>query len=333
MSFSRIAIVGVVVVLVACAVRETTSRSGFGFGAGSTGVTSTVSPARLAALELPLPSERELGKRAFEHVARLVELGPRAPGSKARERAADLICARLKALGLEPIREAWTDEREKIRFENVRCRLRGRTAKTLILGTHYDTKLVLPEDRREDEGTFQGANDSGSGSGLLLALAEEFAAAGLRRPSLELVWFDGEESIPAEWDLDRALYGSREFVRRHLVEGHGYGAMVLLDMVGAKDLRIDREESSSRELFPPFEAAVKRLGYEKYFFQTTSNVDDDHVPFLNAGLPAIDLIQFDDNPHWHRHSDTLDEMSPRSLGIVGRVVLAALPRIEAAFLD
>ena len=85
--------------------------------------------------------------------------------------------------------------------------------------------------------------------------------------------------------------------------------------------------------FAPFEAAVKRLGYDEHFFQTTCDVDDDHVPFLEAGLPSIDLIQFDDNPHWHRNSDTLEHVSPRSLGIVGRVVLAALPAIAERVLQ
>ncbi|MCA8971319.1 MAG: M28 family peptidase [Planctomycetes bacterium] len=283
--------------------------------------------------DLPLPTEDDLGKRAYAHVARIAELGPRHPGSKARERAADLIFARLRALDLAPMREAWFDEREKIRFENVRCRLTGNTNKCLLITTHYDTKLELPESRRDGDGPFVGVNDGGSGTGLLLALAEEFAAAGARRPTLELVWFDGEESIPAQWDLDRALYGSREFVRRHLQDGHTYGAMILLDMVGAKDLCIDREENSSKELFAPFEAAVKRLGYDEHFFQTTCDVDDDHVPFLEAGLPSIDLIQFDDNPHWHRNSDTLEHVSPRSLGIVGRVVLAALPAIAERVLQ
>lgn len=285
-----------------------------------------------ARFDPPLPSEVDLGRRAYAHVERIVQLGPRYPGSKAREAAADMICARLRALDLVPIREAWFDEGEQLRFENVRCRLRGDTDKCLIIGTHYDTKLELPAERQDQGTTFVSANDGGSGSGLLLALAEELAARGLRRPTIELVWFDGEESIPPLWDVDRALYGSREFVRRHLTKGHTYGALVLLDMVGAEDLHIDREASSSPELYPPFEAVVKQLGYDQHFFKTRSDVDDDHLPFLDAGLPAIDLIQFGENPHWHRHSDRLEHVSWRSLGKVGRVVLAALPAISARFL-
>lgn len=314
--------------LVSCAGRDAVQDR----EASSRSAIESMRAADLAALELPIPTEKDLSKRAFEHVRRIVALGPRISGSEARERAADLICARLRALGLAPVREAWLCKTEKVRFENVRCYLPGRTQKTLILATHYDTKRELAEERREGPGPFLGANDGGSGAGLLLAMAEDFAAAGRRRPSLELVWFDGEESFPTGWDLDRALYGSREYVRRHVTEGHKFGAMVLLDMVGASRLCIDREANSSDGLFPPFERAIAELRYGEFFFQSNCDVDDDHSPFLEKGVPAIDLIQFDNNPHWHRHSDTLGNMAPRSLAIVGRTVFKALPRIEAAFL-
>ena len=287
---------------------------------------------RARAAKHALPSEADLGQRAYEHVERVLAFGPRLPGSPAIRLAADYICARLRALGLTPIREAWNNEQEKLRFENVRVRIPGRSRKTLLIGTHYDTKLELEHPPRKDESPFTGANDGGSGTGLLLALAEELVGRRLQRPSIELVWFDGEESITPAWDMDRALFGSREFVRRHLVEGHSYGAFVLLDMVGAKKLAIDRDEASTAEMFPAVEAAVKRLGYERYFFQSTTNVDDDHIPFIEKGLPSIDLIQFEDNPHWHTYGDTIDVLSSKSLGIVGRVVLSALPALETRFL-
>lgn len=280
----------------------------------------------------PLPSEQDLGRRAWAHVKHIVELGPRVPGSKAREKAADYICARLSALDLQPIRESWLDPDEKIRFENVRVRLPGRSEKTLLIGTHYDTKMELEEARPAGAPPFAGANDGGSGSGILLALIEDLVTWRMRGPTLEFVWFDGEESITPSWNMDRALFGSKEFVRRHLKAGHSYGALVLLDMVGHSDLAIDREETSSKELFGPFERAARALGYAKYFFQHGTAVDDDHVPFLNAGLPSIDLIQFEHNPEWHTHRDTMAIVSPKSLGIVGRVVLQALPNLELQFL-
>jgi len=278
------------------------------------------------------PTVDQLGRRAYAHCKHLVALGPRVSGSKARLRAADYIVARLKALGLEPIREPWRDEREKLDFENIRVRLPGRSKKVLLLGTHYDTKRKLsappPPGKR-----FDGANDGGSGSGLLLALAEELVNARQERASLELVWLDGEESILPAWDMQRALFGSREFVRQHVhKKPHPYGAFVLLDMVGSRNLAIDRDRSSSQKLVPPFAAAAKKLGYSANFFAKTTEVDDDHVPFHKAGLPALDLIQFEQNPTWHTYEDTMAHISAKSLGIVGRVVLAAMPEVERAFL-
>jgi Zn-dependent M28 family amino/carboxypeptidase len=263
-------------------------------------------------------------------VRNLVALGPRHPGSVARQRAADYICARIQALGLAPIREAWHDEAEGLTFENLRVVLPGRSPKTLLLGTHYDTKLELAVPPAPGEGPFVGANDGGSGSGLLLALCEDLVLRGLERPALELVWLDGEESIPPRWDAARALFGAREFVRRHLGRDHRYGAFVLLDMVGHRELAIDRETSSTEALFAPFENAARALGHAAHFFGTTTAVDDDHMPFLNAGVPAVDLIQFEHNPEWHTYRDTLAIVSARSLAIVGSVILAALPELEAS---
>ena len=282
------------------------------------------------------PGEKDLGKRAYKHVARLVACGPRTPGSQARANAADYICAHIKALGLQPIREAWNDKKEKLRFENIRVVLPGRSDKTLLVGTHYDTKVELDHEPGEDEQAFTGANDGGSGAGLMLAMLEDLVHLKMHKPTLEFVWFDGEESLPAKWNIDRALFGSKHFVKKHLPGkakgGHDYGAFVLLDMVGHKKLAIDREETSTKALFPPIEAAVAKLGYGKFFFKKDTSVDDDHVPFLNAGLPSIDLIQFEDNDEWHTYKDTMDIVSWRSLAIVGRVLWQALPAIEARFL-
>ncbi|MFQ5504663.1 MAG: M28 family peptidase [Planctomycetota bacterium] len=277
-----------------------------------------------------LPSEKDLGRRARHHVAKLVAFGPRVPGSRARRKAADYIAARLRALGLTPIREAWTDAKERIRFENLRVVFPGRSPKVLLIGTHYDTKWKLGDPARGR--VFTGANDGGSGSGLLLALAEDLVHLGLERPSLELVWFDGEESLEVEWNVSRALFGSRKFVEMHLVKGHRYGAFVLLDMVGDRDLAIDLDERSTRALAEPIRDAAGKLGYSRCFFQKKTDVEDDHVPFLAAGLPSLDLIQFESNPRWHTYEDRLEFISARSLAIVGRTLLQALPEIETGFL-
>lgn len=282
-----------------------------------------------------LPKEKDLGKRALTEVETVVGFGPRTPGSKARQRTADYIVKRLTAMGLKPKRESFVADAEKIRFENLRCPIPGRNAKILILGTHYDTKRSLAQVADPEDRSFEGANDGGSGTGLLLALAKNLSALPkAQRPSLELVFFDGEESLDVKWnDAKRALYGSRHYAKKHLVKGHKYGGMILLDMVGSKKLAIDLDQASTATLIPPFRAAARSLGYQKYFFQQKTEVDDDHIPLLEKGLPCLDLIQFEKNPQWHTFDDNLSNLSPRSLAIVGRTLWWALPDLEILLLN
>ena len=291
-------------------------------------------PPGAQALHDRLPAEKDLGKRALAEVETIVGFGPRIPGSKARQQAAGHIVKQLTALGFKPRREPFVADEEKIRFENIRCPIPGRSPRVLILGTHYDTKRSLSEVPPPGSRHFQGANDGGSGTGLLLALAKDLASLDKKdRPSLELVFFDGEESLDVAWNsARRALHGSRHFAKKHLAKGHAYGGMILLDMVGSKKLAIDLDEASTATLVPPFRAAARALHYQKFFFQQKTEVVDDHVPLLEKGLPCLDLIQFEKNPEWHTHDDDLEHLSARSLAIVGRTLWWALPRLEKLLL-
>ncbi|MEZ5988113.1 MAG: M28 family peptidase [Planctomycetota bacterium] len=289
--------------------------------------------AEAVAFRKATPAEKDLGDRALAWVRKVVALGPRVPGSEARAKAADLVVAELRRLGLEPVREPFTADGERLRFENVRCPIPGRSARVLILATHYDTKRSITRGEDDDGAPFLGANDGGSGVGLLLALAADLARLDeAARPSLELVFFDGEESLDTAWNrAERALFGSREFARKHLVDGHRYGGMVLLDMVGHRRLSIDLDEASTAAMAAPVRAAAAALGYEDHFFRHKTRVEDDHVPLLAKGLPCLDLIQFEDNPEWHTPKDDLAVLAPRSLAIVGRVLWRALPDLEAGY--
>lgn len=282
-----------------------------------------------------LPGEKDLGKRALAEVEIVAGYGPRIPGGRARKKAADHIVKTLKAMGYKPKREAFVADREKIRFENIRCPIPGRNQKVLILGTHYDTKRSLATHDPTGKRVFHGANDGGSGTGLLLALARDLSVLKRKdRPSLELVFFDGEESLDVEWnEARRALYGSKQFAKKHLHKGHRYGGMVLLDMVGHKKLSIDLDEASTASLVEPLRQAAKALRYEKFFFQKKTLVTDDHTPLLEKGLPCLDLIQFEVNPQWHTFDDDLSHLSARSLAIVGRTLWWSLPDLETLLLD
>jgi hypothetical protein len=270
------------------------------------------------------------GERAFEHVRRLVELGPRPVGSDAHARMRAYLLAELKKYGLT----VWTDEfraqtplGEKP-MVNIIAERKGATEEVIILASHYDTKLFT-------DFTFVGANDGGSSTGALLELARVLASRGeMSRYTLWFVFFDGEEAL-VSWSPTDGKYGSRHMVEKLEREGRlaRIRALILLDMIGDKDLDILRDAYSTRWLQDLLWETAQQLGYGRHFTDRETFVDDDHTPFLHKGIPAVDLIDFNYglwNRYWHTAQDTLDKVSPQSLKIVGDVVLRALPRIEAA---
>ena len=143
-----------------------------------------------------------------------------------------------------------------------------------------------------------------------------------------LVFFDGEEAT-RQWSSTDSLYGSRHLVER--LSGNGdlgrVQAMILVDMIGDAKLAIPRDENSTRWLNDLVFGAAKNLGYSRYFPKGPQAIDDDHIPFVNAGVSAVDLIDLNYGPgnsYWHSAQDTVEHCSPTSLTIVGRVVLASL---------
>jgi glutaminyl-peptide cyclotransferase len=191
-----------------------------------------------------------------------------------------------------------------------------------VIGGHYDTKLFR-------QFRFVGANDGGSSTALLLELARVLKAR--RSPlTFEVVFFDGEEAL-VDWVGTDHTYGSRHYVAEAQKSGaiKDMRAMVLVDMIGDRDLRIRRESQSTPWLTDTIWATAKRLGHGSVFVDEEMFIEDDHVPFLRAGVPAVNIIDLEYAPYWHTPDDTLDKGSARSLQIVGDVVLGALPAIEA----
>ncbi len=277
-------------------------------------------------------------ERAFNHVKAQVAFGPRPAGSAAIEKTRDYLVRELKSAGLNPTLDEFTETtpRGKVKLKNVIAELPGESSELIILGSHYDTKEFK-------EFTFVGANDGGSSTGILLELARVLAADKQKRKfTYQFVFFDGEEAFCREWseclDGKDHTYGSRHHVEKFQKDKQTarVKAMILLDMVGDKDLTIPREETSSGWLVNAIWGTAQELGYKKEFPSRSFTIgDDDHMPFLRAGIPAVDVIDFEygkgdeDNSYWHTAQDTLDKISPRSLKIVGDVVLLSLPRIEA----
>jgi glutaminyl-peptide cyclotransferase len=191
-----------------------------------------------------------------------------------------------------------------------------------MIGSHYDTKWFAYF-------TFVVANDGGSSTALLLQLARELAKVP-REFTYWLTFFDGEEAR-ATWTSTDSLYGSRHLAGELARTAQLPRAMLLVDMIGDKNLGIRREGHSTRWLTDIVWATAHRLGHRRHFLDAVLAVEDDHAPFLRAGVPAALLIDFD-YPPWHTAADTLDKVSAQSLAIVGEVVREALPAIEQALL-
>lgn len=279
------------------------------------------------------------GDRAFSHVRKQVEFGPRPGGSAELEKTRAYIIDQLRSFGLTVTTDefqATTPEGSK-KMANVVAELPGASSDIIVIGSHYDSKPFK-------EFKFVGAVDGASSTGAVMEIARVLA---MKKTGLKLtyrfVFFDGEEAFCLDWDqchnpnpvdpakpLPDNTYGSRHYVAQ-LIEKNEKArvkAMVLLDMIGYKELRLGRADLSTTWLQDVVWQTAKQLNYDQFVSATEGVGDDDHSPFLKAGIDALDIIQLGSYPYWHTKEDTLDKVSAKSLKIVGDTVIASLPKIE-----
>jgi Zn-dependent M28 family amino/carboxypeptidase len=259
------------------------------------------------------------------HVRSLVAMGPRPVGSEAHRAAQAYIVQQLEAAGARVQRDTFVTgtPRGEEELTNIVGTLGPSGGRIFVLASHYETLTM--------DG-FVGANDSGSSTGLLLALAPVLAKRNLEH-ELRLVFFDGEEAF-VEWSEQDSLYGSRHLAAKWKADGttQRIGAFILLDMVGDADLDLLKDSNSTPWLRDQIWKVAERLGYSRYFLNREVAYEDDHLPFVRAGVPAVDLIDFNYGPgnrYWHTAEDTLDKVSAGSLQIVGEVVLEAVAELDS----
>lgn len=273
------------------------------------------------------------GERAMEHVRKQVEFGPRVPGSAQLAKTRDYIINTLRDSGIKVITDEFTastpvGERKMV---NITAEIPGESRDVIIISSHYDTKLYTNM-------RFVGANDPGASVGTLLEIGRVLATS-QQKPKFScwLVFFDGEEAFCEGWDqcskpdAPDNTYGSRHYVAqlRNSNELGRVRALILMDLMGYKNLELGRDELSTRWLQDIVWSTGRELGYGKYFVDRPEGVGgDDHEPFLRAGIDSLDIIQLSGYPYWHRADDTPDKVSAQSMKIVGDVVIASLPRIE-----
>lgn len=255
------------------------------------------------------------GEKAFAHVQRLVDLGPRPPGSDAIEKSRDYIDNQLRLSGWQVTRQSFTDStpRGKVGFVNLIARFPGQENATasFLLCSHYDTKTF-------NAIRFVGANDGGSSTGLLLELARALGQHPNLAAKIELVFFDGEEAYENFSGSD-GLYGSRYFARQ--LEGKGakqFRGGILFDMVGDRSLDVTLPPDSPAQMAHDIFASADALKLRRYFSYFDREIIDDHTPLNSIGVPTLDIIDFD-FAWWHTAGDTIDKVSAESLQIVGAV--------------
>lgn len=249
------------------------------------------------------------GERAYQDVAYQVSLGPRIPGSDAHAQTIKWIQDELHSAGWE------VDIQDSVQMghpvQNIVAH-RGTGSPWTILGAHYDSRLWADHDSdpKKQREPVPGANDGASGAAVLVELGRSLPKN--LNQQIWLVFFDAEDNgdIPG-WDW---LLGSRAFVSQ--LEGKP-DRVVVIDMIGDRDLNIYRERNSNPEITDQVWAAAASDGYAAQFISSARySMLDDHTPFLEAGIPAIDIIDFD-YPYWHTTQDTTEKVSAQSLKAVG----------------
>jgi len=265
------------------------------------------------------------GAAALQFTAKAVAFGPRPSGSEANRRLQAYIESQLKMLRCQISFDSFTAKTPigPVPMRNIIARFPGTSDRALVVTSHFDTKPIAGMP-------FIGANDGGSSTGFLLELARVINSSP-HADDIILVWFDGEEAF-GEWSDTNGVYGSRHLADKWAADGTiaRVRALINVDMIGDKDLGIIDEENSTPSLRRLFWRTATEMGYGQYFLESGFGTEDDHAPFLNKHVPAIDLIDFDygpDNAYWHTEKDTMDKLSAHSLEVVGNVVLAVLRKL------
>ena len=252
------------------------------------------------------------GEEAYEHVLAQMNLGPRTVGSAAHAQAGEYIVKQLEATG-------WEVEVQEFEYDGVQLRnFIGRAAvgqgPVVIVGAHYDSRRHADQDQAEPLAPVPGANDGASGVAVLLELARALDRDGLTN-EVWLAFFDAEDDGGIDgWPW---IIGSTHMAQSLTVEP---AYVVVVDMIGDADQQMYLDFNSDAELAGRIWSLAASLGYGEHFIPVPRySMLDDHTPFAQLGIPAVDVIDFD-YPYWHTTADTADKVSAASLERVGRTV-------------
>lgn len=321
----------------------------FGCGASGKGAepakvaaAADTAPPPIAAADAAPPASQTGGfdgAKAYSYVVKLVSFGPHPPDTPAMRKVQAYIRAELKSFGCPVDVDDFHAQAPvgMLAMENIVAKIPGTGPGIILLTTHYDT-LRLPG--------FVGAEDGGSSTGLMLEMAR--VLCGQKTKNSNAVWIaflDGEEDqqnfatayqAQNTWNNNETTFGSRELAARMDLSGEikHVRAMILADMIGQKNLRLEQDTNSTPWLQKLVWKTADRLGYAKEFTRARSDIIDDQIPFVDRGVASLDVIDLNgyiQEGYWHTTQDTLDKLSPRNMAIVGHVILESVKELQEKF--
>ena len=262
------------------------------------------------------------GAEALALTGKAVAFGPRPDGSAAIEKLRAFIGQSLRGRGCEIESDKFTASTPDgpLAMENIVAKFPGKSQRAIAITGHYDTKKLA---------NFVGANDGGSSTGFLL----ELAAVLQKTPhtdTIYLVFFDGEEALH-DWSATDSVYGSRHLAEKWGRDGTNakLKALINVDMIGDKNIRLLWDTSSAASLRRMVWDIADSLGYRQYFPREGGPIEDDHLPFLEAGVRALDLINFSSqSTFWHTAQDTMNKLDAHAFEVVGNVVVRSVGALE-----
>ncbi len=281
-----------------------------------------------AAVLYAVPAKTDFrGEAAFAYTRKAVSFGERPSGSQAIQHLRDWVVSELKPLGGQLTLDSFTAQTPSgaISMANIVLKFPGTSGKAVAITGHYDTKRIPMVH-------FVGANDAGSSTGFLMEFARVIST--MKHPDdIYIVFFDGEEAVRAEWTDADSRYGSQHLVGKWSADGtlSRIKALINVDMIGDKALDLADDSNSSESLRNSVWQIAAKLHYDKDFRHDAGGIDDDHKPFVDAGVNAIDIIDLDYGPngkYWHTAEDTMDKLSVNSFQVVGDVVLELVKELE-----
>jgi glutaminyl-peptide cyclotransferase len=284
-------------------------------------------PEAAAADNAPLPHID--AKRAFEYTREVTAFGPRYMGNENHKKLERYILDHLKGDQVEDDTFTADTVEGKFPVRNIIAKFPGTKDGIVAILGHYDTVYPLRNSG------FVGANDGGSSTAILLEYANQLRGAPDKKRdgySVWLVWTDGEEAVKT-WSATDSLYGTRHLAEKWEKDGtlKKIKALMVMDMIGDADLNIDRDTNSTPWLLDLIYAAAKRGGYQSHFYARQGPIEDDHIPFVQRGVPCADVIDLDygyNNVFHHSPQDTMDKLSPQSLEIVGNTILETIRMLD-----